>query len=255
MKTRAWVRDVVGKVGAPTLCLAMACVDAGTSMKSVELRVAGNTAAVVPARNGWQVTLERARLAFGPLWLCAGKTAGGLCDLARAEWLDAVVVDALDDRARSVGELWGSDGEVRSWMYDYGLVSLLTTPKPYRTEAAKSLGGDSVHVSGCASKQERRVCFALKLPVAQGTAAEQGVPVVRVSGSGNVLTRFGAERRLTVVFDAGDWLGTIDFDGLLAEHPCEGECEPVELEADSQAARAVRSALEGTARPELVWTR
>lgn len=253
MNTRAQVRDIVCKLGA--LFVATACVDAGTSMKSVELRVAGNTRSVIPARNGWQVTLERARLAFGPLWLCAGKTAGELCDVARAEWLDAVVVDALDDEAKTVGELWGSEGDVRSWMYDYGLVSLLTTPKPHRTEAANNLGGNSVDVVGCASKQEQRVCFALRLPVAQSTAAEQGVPVVRVSGNGNVLTYFGTDQRLTLVFDAADWVGTIDFDGLPAANGCEGDCEPVALEADSQAARAVRSALEGTARPELVWKR
>lgn len=235
--------------------LATACVDTGAPLTSAELRVQGDTESVIAGRDGWIVSLQQAQVAFGPLWLCAGNTAGELCDVARAEWLDAVVVDALDATPKDVGEIWGNEGAIRSWMYDYGLVSLLAEKEPYSTEAAQSLGGNSVRIQGCAEKSPRRLCFSLQLPIAQSTMAEQGVPVVRVTGSGDSLAEFGRVRRLTASFDAGDWLGGIDFEGLAAQEGCEPQCAEVVLGSDSQAARSVRSALEGTARPKLIWKR
>ncbi len=250
MNTRSGFRTLVS-IGASVFTVA--CVDTGVSSTSAELFVAGDTSLAISARDGWQLTLERAQLAFGPLWLCPGNTAGELCDVARAEWLESVVVDALDDKANSVGEIWGNAGAVRSWMYDYGLVSRLTHKEPYRTEAADVLDGNSVRIRGCATKEVRKLCFELELPVAQSTTAEQGVPVVRVSGNGSALAHFGSVRRVTALFDAADWLQTVDFEALALQQACEQDCAVVELDADSQAGRAVRSALEGTARPELVW--
>lgn len=233
-----------------------ACLDTGVDVASAELRVRGDTASTIAARDGWVVTLQHAKIAFGPLWLCPGNTAGELCDVARGEWLDSVVVDALDNETKVAGEMWGHEGEVRSWMYDYGLVSLLTAKEPFRSEAAKELGGNSVELRGCATKEMRtEVCFSLALPVSQSTEAERGVAVVRVSGGGQALARFGQVRRLTATFDAATWLGAVDFEALSALQTCEPGCDVLELGADSQAARAVRSALEASARPKLQWRR
>ena len=229
------------------------CVDTGATEVNAELRVVGATDLVVNARNGWQVMLDEALVVFGPLWLCAGTTAGELCETARAEWLDATVVDALDDAEQRVGQLVGSEGEVRSWMYDYGLVSRLTEVDPWITPAAKTLNGNSVRLAGCATLEAKQLCFNLELPIAQGAAAEQGVPVVRVSGSKRVLATFGKVQQLTAGFNAAEWISTIDFDSLYFENGCDVGCEVISITAENQAARAVRSALEGTARPTLDW--
>ena len=77
------------------------------------------------------VTIDRADLAFGPLYLCAGATAGDLCDTARFEWLDSAVVDTTLSDPVKVGELSGVTGTVRSWMYDLGLSSQLTREAPF----------------------------------------------------------------------------------------------------------------------------
>src|SRR5690606_9169614 len=172
----------------------------------------------------------------------------------RAEWLDATVVDALSTRARRVGQLIGNRGEVRSWMYDLGYVSLLSTAEPFETQAARELGGLSVLVTGCASQGARRVCFEIGTQVVQSSEAEQGVPVVRVSGDKAAVAQFGDISRLTLSFDPQQWLATVDFEQLITEAGCDTSCEQVIIAAtDAQATRALRSAVENTARPTLEW--
>ncbi len=231
-----------------------ACVDSSVAMRDIELRVAGMEATAFDGRDEWTIELDRARLAFGPVTLCPGRSAGEFCESARGEWIDAVVVDGLEPKAKRAGDLVGTSGPVLSWMYDYGLVSLLTHKAPYVTEAADDLGGNSVQLRGCAFKAERRVCFELSAPVSQTTETEQGVPVVRVSGIQGVsdLTQISS---LTATFDPRDWVATIDFEALTLGQQCEAECDVGRLAADSQGVRAVQSALAGTARPQLSWKR
>ncbi len=231
-----------------------ACVDSGVTMRDIELRVAGTEATAFDGRDEWTIELDRARLAFGPVTLCPGRSAGEFCESARGEWVDAVVVDGLEPKAKRAGDLVGTSGPVLSWMYDYGLVSLLTEKAPYVTEAASDLGGNSVQLQGCAFKAEQRVCFELSATVSQTTETEQGVPVVRVGGVQGVsdLTQISS---LTATFDPRDWVATIDFDALTLGQECEAGCDAGRLAADSQAVRAVQSALAGTARPRLSWKR
>lgn len=229
--------------------LAAGCVDTGTQLREIELRVRGRDGSEFVGRDGWSVELSRARVAFGPVTFCPGRSAGEFCDTARAEWLDSVVVNGLDSRSERAGDVLGASGAVSSWMYDYGLVSMLTQSKPYVTAAARKLDGQSVDVAGCAVKEERRVCFDLQARIAQNTVTEQGVPVVRVNGSDEVRD-FAVVDRIEFTFEPASWLAQVDFDEI-ATTACDGECEPLALGPDSQAVRAVQTALVAAARPSV----
>lgn len=238
--------------GALLLVLAPACVDTGTELRSIELRVRGTDAAQFEGRNGWAVELTRAQIAFGPLTFCPGRNAGEFCDTARAEWLDSIVVDGLDARSRRAGEILGAAGPVSSWMYDYGFVSLLTQSKPYVTEAARKLGEQSVAVAGCAIKAERRVCFELTTTIAQNAQTEQGVPVVRVNGGD--IHDFAVVDGVHFTFEPASWLAQVDFDEIASAAVCDADCDPVALTGNSQPVRAVQTALVAAARPRVRFT-
>lgn len=235
-------------VGLGLVLQASGCVDTGTQVHTIELSVQGSGEPNFTGRDEWNVELTRARVAFGPVVFCPGRSAGEFCDTARAEWLDAAVVDGLDARQRRAGEVVGASGPVSSWMFDYGLVSLLTESKPYVTKAARTLDGNSVDVAGCASKGERSVCFELRAKVSQTTDTEQGVPVVRVNGAADALD-FGAVDTVTFRFDPAQWLAQVDFDEMTTAAACEGECQPHVLAPDSQAVRAVQTALVASGKP------
>lgn len=209
----------------------LACVDVGAGQIELPLSLAG-TAIEGPilGRDGAQIELDRAELAFGPIYLCAGAQAGSLCQTARLEWLDAAVIDVLDPRAVEVGELSGREGYVRSWMFDLGVVSLLTQQKPLLMPAAKQLGDASLQLAGRAVLGEVELPFVLALMVAQEEQTEIGVSVMRKSSSdsfGHEVT--AAEPGLLIRFDAEPWVTQIDFAGLLEDQSCGVGPEPAPI--------------------------
>ena len=276
-----------------TALLALAlggCIDTSVEATSIQLRVAGTaTATPVPGRDGAQITLERADVAFGPLYLCAGFTAGELCDEALAEWRDAVVVDALSPEPVDAGEMVALTGTARSYMYDHGIVSRLTSADPLVTSAAEALGGSSAVVRGRAEIGGQVIPFELAVPIAQSGEVEQGVPVVRSAESSGFEQEILPDDRLslTVRFDASEWLASADFGALIEDAECaegrervcagaleqtcaadgtvadsrdcaalgmvclreRGCAEAAELGAESQPARALRAGIEAGARP------
>jgi hypothetical protein len=237
---------------APIAVLFAGCVDTGTNVHEVGLWVNGRADNRFEGRDGWSITLERADVAFGPLTLCSGTSAGEFCETARGEWVNAVVVDALDEDAQQVGSVIGTTGPVLSWMYDYGLVSVLTQTDLYETKAARELGGNSVQIAGCADKDDAAFCFTVAARIAQNVEVERGVPVVRVSGEPGPAD-LGQTKRLAFAFDPQTWLSGVDFEALWAAQSCETDCAPVVLDGETQAGRAVQIALAASARPELSW--
>jgi hypothetical protein len=198
---------------------AVGCLDTGPQHAEVSLRVTGASSSdPFPTTTDWSVELERADLAFGPLYLCAGYRAGALCDTARLEWVDSVVVDGLDPGHRDAGTLRGTSGSVRSWMYDLGIVSLLTQQRPRALPAAEALGGNSVVLTGSARKNAQTIGFSLELPIAQ--AAQIGVPVV-LKSTGDAFEHevLGGET-LAVHFDPRPWVRDVDFDALVEDASC-----------------------------------
>ena len=146
------------------------------------------------------------------LYLCAGATAGDLCDTARLEWLDSVVVDTTRSEPVAVGELSGVTGTVRSWMYDLGLSSQLTRETPFVLDAAKELGDASFALEGIAVVAGIDVAFQAFVPIQQTEDTELGVPVIRKGSSDSFYREIdGSEQSLLVRFDASTWVASVDF--------------------------------------------
>jgi hypothetical protein len=232
-----------------------ACADASQTYAEVPLLVGGSDLQQpVLAAGGVSLTIHRAELAFGPLYLCAGVQAGDLCETARLEWLDSIRIDLLDPRPHRAGSLSGTSGPVRSWMYDLGISSQLIRKDPFVLDAAREMSGASVIVEGSASRGGRNVPFNVAVVIQQGSEAERGVPVVR-KGTAEVFGHdvTGRESQLSVQFDAAPWLRSMDLSADLSTSPCEvaeGCAEPLRLEPDGQPYRALHNAVVSGRRPQ-----
>jgi hypothetical protein len=282
-------------IAGPVLALLGGCADTGRDEVRVPIFLAGtDVSQPFPAIGGVEITLERADLAFGPLYLCAGYQAGALCETARLEWIDAAVVNATDAAPRLAGDLTGASGRVLSYMYDLGLPSLLTSDSPLVMPAAEDLGGVSLRIEGIADVAGMRVPFAAGVPIQQELETELGVPVVRKSENENFEHDVKpGERGLLVRFDPRAWIRGVDFRDLSQASTCSLESTPrvcagsveetcgddgevverrdcadsgevclaglgcrlrLEVEADTQAFRAIRNALVVEERPTFDWT-
>ena len=271
-----------------------ACLDTGQQRVAVPLYLAGSALAQpLSAAGDGALTIDRAELAFGPLYLCAGNTAGDLCDTARLEWLDSRVIDLTSAAPMYAGELSGVTGTVRSFMYDLGISSQLTRDEPYTLAAARQLDGASFRVSGSVELNGARLPFQAELPIQQTEGTEPGVPVIRKSTS----ERFSHEVEpdesgLLIRFDVESVLRGLDLRGYLDNAMCsaggparvcagqleqrcasdgsvvetrdctaltqvcladQGCASALHLEPDSEPYRALRNALLTGARPIFEW--
>lgn len=203
----------------------------GTGQDRVEIPLLASGADVsspVMAVGDVPVTIQRADLAFGPFYLCAGNTAGDLCDTARVEWLETAVIDTTSEEPMPLGSLDGVSGAVRSWMFDLGISSQLSRSQPYVLEAAEQLGGASFVLEGLVTLNGLEVPFSASVPIQQTETTELGVPIIR-KGSGEEFSHdiTGAESGLTLRFDPSAWVSRIDFGGLVEETTCSPEGPPV----------------------------
>jgi hypothetical protein len=234
-----------------------ACADAGGSDVTVPLYLSGTDVSDPFAAMGdVPVVLERADLAFGPLYLCAGARAGRLCETARLEWLGSAVVPATNPEPRRAGNLTGVSGQVRSFMYDLGITSLLTTTDPLVLPAAEELGGASLVVEGSADVDGVALPFHAEIRVAQESETEIGVPVVLGTTSEIFGHRVTAqEPGLFVEFDPRAWLQSVDFRALAQSAPCapSSTVGPCEIGPETQAARALHNAVVSGDRPRFEW--
>ena len=159
----------------------------------------------------WQVTLTRADVALGPIYLCATAAASpDLCAVAVGEFADVAVLDALAPDPAPLGEVAAVAGDVRSAMLDYG-ISWFTT----RTEAAAdSPLGHSARLVGVAVRGAATVEFDAQvdvLPPLRGSPALLGVRARADAPD--------ADSRLLLRVDPRAWLRTVDFDALAAAGP------------------------------------
>lgn len=224
------------------------CGEAPQAEHTLELVARSQEPGVIVLADGAEVTLTRAEVAFGPLYLCPGTTAGEACDVARFEWRDSAVVDLLDDTDQPLGELIGVTGSVHSWMFDYGITSLLTADEPFVSDAARALGGVSLRLEGTALVSGSAISFSLDVRVAQGADVERGVQVVRKSSADDFDDDVTLDsEHLNVAFDVRPWVTALMGSDFCLEEPCPGE---IVLPVDSPAAGRVGQTMVAGARPE-----
>jgi hypothetical protein len=242
-------------IGAALSAALGGCADTGRDEVTFPFYVAGSDVSEpIVAIGDIPVSLERADLAFGPFYLCAGNQAGHLCETARVEWIESIVVRGTAPEARRAGMLAGVSGTVNSWMYDLGFTSLLTQDEPLVMPAAEELGGVSLRIAGSATVDGIVVPFDAAIVVSQTSDTEQGVPVVRKNAS-EAFTHdvTESEQGLLVRFDPAAWIRGADFRSFFAEGSCEACAEGLHLEPDTQAYRAIHNALVAGERPIFEW--
>jgi hypothetical protein len=204
------------------VALAVGCAETGQDRLEVPLYVAGaDVSQPLVAAGNVPVMLDRADLAFGPLYLCAGNTAGDACDTALLEWLDTIVVDTTSPEPARAGALSGVSGSVRSWMYDLGISSQLTRAEPFVLEAATQLGGASFVVDGRADAGGVDLPFSASISVQRNGNLAPGIPVVQKRATDRFFRVVGAnETGLVVRFDPTAWISGIDFRPFLKDERC-----------------------------------
>lgn len=251
-----------------------------------------NVAQTIPTNNTTEITLDRADLAFGPLYLCAGVNAGDLCDVARLEWLDSVIVNTLDSQAKQIGDLQGLTGLVLSWMYDLGISSQLTRSEPFILAAAQELDGHSLVIEGRAQVEDIQIPFSISMSLKQNDDTELGVPIIRKSLSDRFQKEVSSnDQSLTIQFNPSVWVNRLDFnkyierkscfaggpelicngvqelrcadDELVSERSCsdlgqicipkQGCIEQLVIEEGSEAYRSIRNAVYSGIRPTFTW--
>lgn len=228
----------------PVVLFLSACVaDTSGAWVEVPVAVAGTDMDAFEVRDGWMVELDRAEVAIGPLYLCAASSSGDLCETARGEMLDSVVVDALDPTPRDVATLLSESGSVRSVMHDYGITWELTETEPAPTTDA--MAGHSVILEGRARKEGLEVRFESAVDIVPN---REGVLVVRRTIDEHEVR---AGDRLVLEVDPRDWLRDVRFDDWVEK----SFGESVHFGPDDQAWRAVVVGMTATRRPALHWQR
>lgn len=248
MRGRAWLWASDAFLVALGALAVSGCGEAPQDEHSIELVARAREPGVVILADGTEVTLTRAEVAFGPLYLCPGTTAGEACDAARLEWRDSAVVELLDAADQPLGEVSGVTGGVNSWMFDYGVTSLLGKDEALVSPAAAELGGVSLRLEGTALVNGTAVTFSLAALASQGADVEQGVQVVRSSSSDDFdyeVTLETAEVR--VEFDVSPWLLALDGSDFCPENACESA---IDIGVDAPSAARVAQAMVAGVRPE-----
>jgi len=217
--------------------LAAACGTTGAEPFAYPIAVVG-AGASFPIGD-WQVTLERAELALGPVYLCATAAASpDLCAVAQGEFAEVAVVDLLAAAPQPIGEVESLAGDVRSAMLDYG-ISWFTTQT---SATAGSELGHSARLTGTAIRGDVALHFDALidvLPQLRGSPALVGVRA-RVDDPDE-------GSRLLLRVDPGAWLLGLDFDALAAQG------QSVEIRPGDPAHAAIAFALT-TQPPTFSWT-
>jgi len=186
-----------------------ACGDTGRERVDIALSAEGVAARPVML-SGATLTLTRADVAFGPVWLCASEGARAeLCEVALAELRDTVVMRALDPTPQPLGALTGTTGDVRSSLFDYGISWLLTasTPQP----SARAVDGHSAILEGTLTRDGRTVRFRAAIDVLPRVRGDAALNAQRTSH-----TIEGEGERMTLIADPHRWVDRLDPAALLA---------------------------------------
>jgi hypothetical protein len=231
-----------------SLCTASACAS-GTEGRIVPVQVAVQSQAEpdralgsFETRTGWEVTLDRAELALSAIYAFApdqepsvmaqlsraivpvAHAHGGHDPLTgkrvRAELIEPLVIDMLDDRRRELAEVQAEAGSVEAVAVDIAAPGSSVTDE---------LEGDQAWVEGEAQRGELRVRFAGGVQIPDEGLVRRVEAKLERAGPG-----LDAGDILVLGLRARVWLDNAEFDRLEA---ADGD-EPRTITADSQVGRA-----------------
>lgn len=229
------------------LVLALAapsCVERGRMRVSIPVHGAGTGVRTFVVGDA-SVTLDEARIAWGPAYFCTTPFADvDLCPTALAEVRSAASIDALDETPQFVGELEGISGTIRSAMFDYGITWLLPAAEASVDPGAVD-GAHSAHFAGSVTRSGVTRRFVLDVDVVSsngGISAAHGVPTTHALDE-----RADA---LVVRFDPSAMLAGADFSELDA-----ATGDPIVLGENSSLYQSVVIGLTTSALPTLEWAR
>ena len=232
----------IHKPALALILITAGCAPAAQTEVSYPLRIRGTPARQVVARDGWLVTLSQARLALGPLYLCASEGASAeLCEDAMGEMRTAVAADALRADPQELATIQGVTGEVRSVAADFAITWPATLGAARALAAAPD--GHSLVLEGRASKDGKDVDFRILVDVTPREAGTLSLQGHRVRG-----TVSAAPGPLLVTVDPNSWVQAVDFEGLSSPPGA-----ALVLDASSRAANAVTVALTATQPPAFTW--
>jgi hypothetical protein len=217
-----------------------ACGPVAQTQVEFPLRVAGQAGTFFTGE--WSVTLDRADVAFGPLYLCAARTPSPeLCATALGEMTDRVRVDALAVMPMNVGLVRAFTGAARSATFDYGVTWPTTEGQP---QPALALA-HSAEFSGVAARAGRSFSFTLALDVIPNVRGSHSVLLSRVNGE-IAKDTIGLLAR----FDPARWWASVDFDALDAASM---GAERIDIDPASDAGAAVYIQMTSNAPPALTF--
>jgi hypothetical protein len=234
-------------VALSVVTLAAGCAETGRAYVEMPLLVAG-TGERAFVQGDFQVELERADVAFGPLWLCATQSASPeFCESAQLELTETVTIDALDDEPRPAATAFGITGTVRSAMWDYGITWLPAQPRPRPNPGA--VDGEysarfEVRVSHADGRTFRVLADLAITPNGRGVVIVRGqrVPTHTIAPEGDALT---------VRADPAAWWRRVDL-ARLAARAAAGE-DPVVLAPGDADHEALLVAMTAGSLPALEW--
>lgn len=191
----------------------------------------------------WTITLEEARVAFGPAYFCASATAGeDICEEALAEIAAVAAVDALDPSAQPLRGMRGYAGEIKSVAFDYGIHQFTTESKA--VAAPEAPGGHSAVLRGRAARADgAALSFTAAVDVKPQKQGQRAVTSLTTSAA------VGEEGiRLEVRFDPQAWIAEVDFDELAA-----GGAAEVMIAPGDRAHNALVIAMGSQLAPAFTW--
>jgi hypothetical protein len=199
---------------ALAILLLIGCGDTG--QPAIEHRaVAMGTAARAVDVGDYSITLEQARIGFGPAIFCASRAASNdQCPSALAELASAATVDALNVNAQPIGTVQGFTGTVRSVGFELAITWLGNQSEPVATRAA--VDGHSAHLEGRAVHKMTGASFRFIADVDIAPLIRGAHAITAGNLNNPIDTR---TRELSVRFDPNNWLAQIDFAELATAGP------------------------------------
>lgn len=190
--------------------LLLGCGQTQQRFVSFPVHAAGTGESTFTSDEGWSVTIERADLGFGPLYLCATTFADiDVCPQAEAEMLVSGTVDATDDSPQMIGDARAITATVRSAMYDHGRSWAIAAADPAPNPGAPS-GHSAVFVVR-ATRGPETLEVRAEVDIDPRNAAEPAVFGARTGE--HAIT---GEEALVVRFDPAAWWRRVSFDAVAA---------------------------------------